>query len=128
MPELSPCSSSIPAAGPDIDLIESPLAKPGNTGSNRNDTSAESRDNNSKNNRPETAVKSSWRPWLRVHPFADRFPLLLETDSDALKELAEDIKKNGQRGPATYIKDATGQIILLDGCNRLDALELLGRS
>jgi ParB-like nuclease domain len=131
MPELSPYSSSIPAAGPDnrgqIDLIESSVAKPGNTGSNCNDTSAESRNNNSKNNQPETAVKSSWRSWLRVHPLADRFPLLLETDTDALKELAEDIKKNGQREPATYIKDATGQIILLDGRNRLDALELLGR-
>jgi hypothetical protein len=68
-----------------------------------------------------------WRDHLDVHPAADLFPLMSETDPAALKELAEDIKKNGQREPASYIKDSDGNRVLLDGRNRLDALEMLGR-
>jgi hypothetical protein len=69
----------------------------------------------------------NWRDHLAVHPAAELFPLLSETDPAALKELAEDIKQHGQREPASYIKDSGGNRVLLDGRNRLDALEMLGR-
>ena len=69
----------------------------------------------------------NWRDHLKVHPAAELFPLLSETDPAALKELAEDIRQHGQREPASYIKDSDGNRVLLDGRNRLDALEMLGR-
>ena len=69
----------------------------------------------------------NWRDHLTVHPAAELFPLLSETDPAALKELAEDIRQHGQREPASYIKDSDGNRVLLDGRNRLDALEMLGR-
>ena len=69
----------------------------------------------------------NWRDHLAVHPAAELFPLLSETDPAALKELAEDIRQHGQREPASYIKDSGGNRVLLDGRNRLDALEMLGR-
>src|SRR3984893_18916923 len=77
----------------------------------------------------ETGSKKGrgWRDHLQVHPAADLFPLLSETDPAALKELAEDIRQHGQREPASYIKDSNGNRLLLDGRNRLDALEMLGR-
>src|ERR1700738_1118194 len=68
-----------------------------------------------------------WRDHLQVHPAAEMFPLLSETDPAALKELAEDIRQHGQREPGSYIKDSDGNRVLLDGRNRLDALEMLGR-
>jgi hypothetical protein len=77
----------------------------------------------------ETGSKKGrgWRDHLKVHPAADFFPLLSETDPAALKELAEDIRQHGQREPASYIKNSDGDLVLLDGRNRLDALEMLGR-
>jgi hypothetical protein len=64
----------------------------------------------------------SWRDVLPIHPAADLFPLLGKAE---LRELADDIKKNGLREPVqTYIDRGTH--ILLDGRNRLDALELNG--
>jgi hypothetical protein len=69
----------------------------------------------------------NWRDHLKVHPAADLFPLLSETDPAALKDLAEDIRQHGQREPASYIKDSDGNRVLLDGRNRLDALEMLGK-
>jgi ParB-like chromosome segregation protein Spo0J len=72
-------------------------------------------------------TRSNWRNHLKVHPAAELFPLLSETDPAALKELAEDIKQHGQREPASYIKNSDGDRVLLDGRNRLDALEMLGR-
>src|ERR1700730_17165384 len=68
-----------------------------------------------------------WRDHLQVHPAAEMFPLMSETDPAALKELAEDIRQHGQREPAAYIKDSDGNRVLLDGRNRLDALEMLGK-
>jgi hypothetical protein len=77
----------------------------------------------------ETGSKKGrgWRDHLQVHPAAEMFPLLSEADPAALKELAEDIRQHGQREPASYIKDSDGNRVLLDGRNRLDALEMLGR-
>jgi ParB-like chromosome segregation protein Spo0J len=76
-------------------------------------------------NSPSTTF--NWRDRLKIHPAANLFPLLSETDPAALKELAEDIRQHGQREPASYIKDSDGNRVLLDGRNRLDALEMLGR-
>jgi transposase len=44
---------------------------------------------------------------------------------DELHALATDIKKNGLRNPTTIVEGEDGNPILLDGRNRLDALELL---
>jgi hypothetical protein len=75
------------------------------------------------------AQGKSWRDVLPVHPAADLFPLMSD---DELKTLGEDIKKNGLRTPiilwaegfADHPDDTEWQ--LLDGRNRLDAMELVG--
>jgi hypothetical protein len=59
-----------------------------------------------------------WRDVLPVHPAADLFPLMSESE---LRELGEDIKANGLRSPIVLTDD-----MLLDGRNRLDAMELVG--
>jgi len=65
-----------------------------------------------------------WREVFSVHPAADLFPLM---SADELRDLADDIKKNGLIHKATYNYGATkGEFVLLDGRNRLDALALLG--
>ena len=70
----------------------------------------------------------TWRDMLPVHPAADLFPAMSETE---LRELGEDIKANGLRSPIILWspgdqleKDA--KEFLLDGRNRLDAMELVG--
>jgi hypothetical protein len=68
---------------------------------------------------------SSWRDVLPVHPAAAMFPLLSETDPVALKALGEDIRKNGLTSPIVLYGD---QPSLLDGRNRLDAMEAVGIS
>jgi hypothetical protein len=79
-----------------------------------------------------TSAPFNWRDHLKVHPAADLFPLLSEQE---LKELAEDIRKNGLQQPITvsiesiYIDEATKPTsydCLIDGRNRLDALASLG--
>jgi len=67
--------------------------------------------------------KKSWRQWLRIHPAAELFPPLSKQEQRAL---ADDIKQYGLRQPISFIKDVEGNSLLLDGINRLDALELLG--
>jgi hypothetical protein len=71
-----------------------------------------------------------WRAHLPVHPAADLFPLMSETDPQALKELAEDIRKNGLQCPVLIhhqeAEDGTRKSYLIDGRNRLDAFALLG--
>jgi hypothetical protein len=71
----------------------------------------------------------NWRDHLPVHPAADLFPLMSESE---LKELAEDIKKNGLQHPVVIRSDPDydwrdHRYQLIDGRNRLDALALLGR-
>lgn len=68
--------------------------------------------------------KSDWRAHLQVHPAADLFPLMSEPE---LKELAADIKKHGLIDPVILWRD-DGGLSLLDGRNRLDAMELAGIS
>lgn len=63
---------------------------------------------------------TSWRDVIKVHPAADLFPLMSEAE---LPELGEDIKKNGLTSPIIF--DAK-TFSLLDGRNRLDAMELVG--
>jgi ParB-like nuclease domain len=81
------------------------------------------------NNAPQPAPQKSWRDVLPVHPAADLFPPL---KSDELRELGEDIKKNGLREPIIlwaedYAEDpADTEWQVLDGRNRLDAMEMVG--
>ena len=71
----------------------------------------------------------SWRDVMAVHPAADLFPLMAP---DELKVLGKDIKKNGLKEAIalTYEKPGGGpcQYSLIDGRNRLDAMELVGLS
>jgi hypothetical protein len=73
--------------------------------------------------------KPNWRDHLTVHPAAELFPLMSETDPAELKELAEDIKKTGLRTPIVMWSSSLDDhnAVLLDGRNRLDALALLGK-
>jgi hypothetical protein len=63
-------------------------------------------------------MSTSWRDVLKVHPAAELFPMMSEAE---LKTLGEDIKKNGLRTRVAVIGDE-----LLDGRNRLDAMEKVG--
>jgi hypothetical protein len=64
--------------------------------------------------------KRSWRDLLPIHPAADLFPLMAP---DELRSLGEDIARNGLQSP---IKLYGAEPVLLDGRNRLDAMELVG--
>lgn len=68
-------------------------------------------------------VPTHWRCVLRPHEAADLLPRMSEAE---LRELGEDIKKRGLQSPVTIITDADGGERLLDGINRLDAMELVG--
>jgi hypothetical protein len=62
----------------------------------------------------------SWRDHLKIHPAADLFPLM---PPEELQALADDIKANGIRVPPESYIDEDGKYWLLDGRNRLDAME-----
>ena len=67
----------------------------------------------------------SWRDLLPIHPAADLFPLMTEQE---LAELAKDIEANGLLEKIDLYRDRkTKQYKVLEGRNRLDALERLGR-
>jgi hypothetical protein len=66
---------------------------------------------------------TGWRDLIKVHPAADAFPMMSPEDLDAL---AEDIRKNGLQNPVATWFDKNEQEWLIDGRNRLDALERLG--
>jgi hypothetical protein len=59
-----------------------------------------------------------WRNVLPIHPAADLFPLMSKAE---LRELGADIKTHGLK---SHLKLHKGK--LLDGRNRLDAMELVG--
>jgi hypothetical protein len=68
----------------------------------------------------------SWRDVLPIHPAAELFPRMSD---DELRALGEDIKKNGLTAPISIVttQDDTGwHYELIDGRNRLDAMELAG--
>lgn len=72
------------------------------------------------------STAKSWRDVLKIHPAADLFPLL---DPEQLDQLAADIQKNGLLQPVTICTpiEPYGTPVLVDGRNRLDALERLGK-
>jgi hypothetical protein len=66
---------------------------------------------------------ASWRDVLPIHPACELFPPL---PPDELRPLAEDILKNNFTSAVVLWRpDPKGQAQLLDGRNRLDALELV---
>ena len=71
--------------------------------------------------RRDSAATFAWRDYLQVHPAADDYPLLKDSDPSAFRELVEDIRKHGLRANIVLCGG-----LLLDGRNRLDALAELG--
>jgi hypothetical protein len=66
----------------------------------------------------------SWRDVLPTHPAAELFPLMSEPE---LRELGEDIRANKLQFPIATWFDPEAKIeLLVDGRNRLDAMELVG--
>jgi len=66
---------------------------------------------------------SGWRQKYKVHPAADVFPMMSD---DELANLGEDIKENGQTIPVLFWNgDGQGRV-LIDGRNRLEAMERIG--
>jgi hypothetical protein len=71
-----------------------------------------------------TKPKSSWRDVLPIHPAAELFPLM---SRDELKVLGEDIRQNGLHVPVSVWKEQKNfPPRLIDGRNRLDAMEAVG--
>jgi hypothetical protein len=77
-----------------------------------------SREDYSMNTKPQ-----SWRDRITVHPAADLFPMLPE---DKLVELGQDIKKNGLQELVAIWSDPARGPVVVDGRNRLDAMERVG--
>jgi hypothetical protein len=65
-------------------------------------------------------AKVTWRDVLPIHPAAELFPAMSESE---LRELGEDIRKNGLQSPIVIDGDDNR---LIDGRNRLDAITLVG--
>lgn len=64
-------------------------------------------------------TKKSWRSVLQIHPAADLFPRMSEAE---LVALGTDIRKHGLTSPVVLWSSPDGQLQLLDGRNRLDAM------
>ncbi|WFU88742.1 ParB N-terminal domain-containing protein [Rhizobium sp. CC1099] len=67
----------------------------------------------------------SWRDTIKIHPAADLFPMMSDPE---LRELGEDIKRNGLRLPI-YMwapEESSRSYQLVDGRNRLTAMEFVG--
>jgi hypothetical protein len=70
---------------------------------------------------------SKWRDKYKVHPAADIFPMMPD---DQLRDLGDDIKRHGLKHPIIF-QHADGddaEALLLDGRNRLEAMERAGLS
>jgi len=67
----------------------------------------------------------SWRDHLKIHPAANLCPPM---SRDELLALGEDIKANGSEPtiPIVLLQPKKGPPLLLDGRNRLDAMEMVG--
>jgi hypothetical protein len=73
-----------------------------------------------------TKPKPSWRDVLKIHSAAELFPRM---SPDELRALGEDIVKNGLTSPIVLWRvDAKAPVQLLDGRNRLDAIEIVTAS
>jgi DNA-binding Lrp family transcriptional regulator len=67
-------------------------------------------------------MPKSWRDTIAIHPAAELFPLM---PPDQLRVLGEDIKKNGLTSPIVLWRShPQAPVQLLDGRNRLDAIEI----
>lgn len=67
---------------------------------------------------------TGWRSLYPVHPCADVFPMMTDVELEAL---AEDITTHGLKKPVTMWRfTEESQVFVLDGRNRLAALERLG--
>jgi hypothetical protein len=64
---------------------------------------------------------TSWRDIIKIHPAAAAFPMMPEAE---LRTLGEDIRDNGMHNEVVLWGSAPQA--LLDGRNRLDAMELVG--
>jgi hypothetical protein len=66
---------------------------------------------------------SRWREQYKVHPAADVFPMMSDEE---LAKLGEDIKTNGLKHPIIFMDMDGRDLVLLDGRNRLEAIERAG--
>ena len=74
----------------------------------------------------DQAPKLDWSQHLPVHPAANIFPLMRETDPAGFAALVEDIRTNGlQTSIVLFVEN--GKEKVLDGRNRLDVLAHLDR-
>jgi hypothetical protein len=64
----------------------------------------------------------TWRDKYKVHPAADVFPMMSDAE---IAELGEDIKANGLMVPLLFSSQGEDHV-LLDGRNRLEAMERVG--
>jgi hypothetical protein len=70
------------------------------------------------------AISHTWRDVIKVHPAAELFPMMSETE---LRALSEDIKEHGIKIPIVFwAENPSHRYSLLDGRSRLDAAELAG--
>jgi hypothetical protein len=67
---------------------------------------------------------SKWRERYKVHPVAELFPMM---SGEELVKFGEDIRANGLKVPLDFQRKA-GRDVLLDGRNRLEAMERAGVS
>ena len=72
---------------------------------------------------PWPKLARPWRDILKIHPTAEMFPLLSEAE---LKELSDDIEAHGLQTPVVLFGACDDDPCLIDGRNRLDALQALG--
>jgi ParB/Sulfiredoxin domain len=79
---------------------------------------------NPRDSLPQNDKQVSWREKYKVHPAADVFSMMSDED---LAKLGDDIKANGLKHPIIFQNtDNNGDEILLDGRNRLEAMERAG--
>ena len=71
-----------------------------------------------------STTKRSWRDFKRIHPACSVLPCMPPGE---LRAFADDIEANGLKFPVETRSTDNG-LYVIDGKNRLDALELLGVS
>src|SRR5206468_1144364 len=62
----------------------------------------------------------AWRKHIKVHPAADLFPMMTGA---ALNGLVKSVRKDFVTQPLVLWPDPSGELLLIDGRNRLSALE-----